>query len=275
VCAGAVQLRNELTTSFGVEIAPTATFDYPTPAALARFVAQQMEPRAPITTATPAAASDADDAGGEEYASDSGLQLARGGKARRSRAAKPRAQKTVGPAVTASSSPDQQQQQLLRDMLELIGGVLGSQVAQDEPLMAAGLDSLGAVSLRNAVAERFGTELPATAALDFPTADALTGYVMQNIVGLAAGMAVAGDEDAPSLGGSLYSEEWSEGGARLTEVVGASCIYPGSAAYDNMSGFWGAAAAGQELCTVIPANRWDIDRAYSPEVTRECFISAT
>ena len=41
----------------------------------------------------------------------------------------------------------------------------------------AGLDSLGAVELRNAIAARFGVALPATVAFDFPTASALAGYV--------------------------------------------------------------------------------------------------
>ena len=41
----------------------------------------------------------------------------------------------------------------------------------------AGLDSLGAVELRNAIAAKFGVALPATVAFDFPTASALAGFV--------------------------------------------------------------------------------------------------
>lgn len=47
--------------------------------------------------------------------------------------------------------------------------VMGADVAPDEPLMSAGLDSLAAVELRNAIGARFGASLPATIALDYPT----------------------------------------------------------------------------------------------------------
>jgi len=36
---GAVQLRNEMASAFGIELAPTVTFDYPTPSTLSSFIA--------------------------------------------------------------------------------------------------------------------------------------------------------------------------------------------------------------------------------------------
>lgn len=48
-----------------------------------------------------------------------------------------------------------------------------------QPLMEAGLDSIGAVELRNAVNTKFGIELPATATFDYPSADALARFVVQ------------------------------------------------------------------------------------------------
>ncbi len=44
--------------------------------------------------------------------------------------------------------------------------------------MEAGLDSIGAVELRNAVSTKFGIELPATATFDYPSADALARFVV-------------------------------------------------------------------------------------------------
>ncbi len=46
-----------------------------------------------------------------------------------------------------------------------------------QPLMEAGLDSIGAVELRNAVSSAFGLDLPVTATFDYPSADALARYI--------------------------------------------------------------------------------------------------
>ena len=45
------------------------------------------------------------------------------------------------------------------------------------PLTEAGLDSIGAVKLRNALAQRLGADLPATITFDYPTVAAMAGYV--------------------------------------------------------------------------------------------------
>ena len=47
------------------------------------------------------------------------------------------------------------------------------------PLMEAGLDSIAAVELRNAVNERYGVELPATITFDYPTIGDLADYLAQ------------------------------------------------------------------------------------------------
>ena len=47
-----------------------------------------------------------------------------------------------------------------------------------EPVVQAGLDSLGAVELRNAIASTFGVSLPATAAFDHPTLSHMAAYVV-------------------------------------------------------------------------------------------------
>ena len=144
-------------------------------------------------------------------------------------------------------------------------------------------------------------ELPATAALDFPTVLALAGFVAQSVApaaasaegALASAAAFGGEWDAWSdysgnesgsqLGsiwcgrgslrcifeGSLaYTTAAADGGAgAVTKIVGLSCTYAGPAAAEGVAGFWGAAAAGADLPAVVPYDRWAIERHYSPDVT--------
>ena len=58
-----------------------------------------------------------------------------------------------------------------------MSGLLGLDTAPDQPLMEAGLDSIGAVELRNAVSASFGVELPATITFDHPSPAALAQYI--------------------------------------------------------------------------------------------------
>jgi hypothetical protein len=47
--------------------------------------------------------------------------------------------------------------------------------------MEAGLDSLTAVELRNSLATAFSVDLPATVMFDYPTVDALAGFVAERV----------------------------------------------------------------------------------------------
>ena len=105
--------------------------------------------------------------------------------------------------ISAAHGPD-----VLANVAGIVKTVLGSVVGHDQPLMAAGLDSLGAVELRNALAAAFGTELPPTVTLDYPTVAALAGHIAaltpHDGAALPATATEAGDEVD-----TLHAEVWT------------------------------------------------------------------
>ena len=58
--------------------------------------------------------------------------------------------------------------------------VLGTDVESDTPLMAAGIDSLGATELQRALSEQLGTELEATLLFDHPSAGGIVSMLVQS-----------------------------------------------------------------------------------------------
>lgn len=135
----------------------------------------------------------------------------------------------------------------------------------------AGLDSLGAVELRNAVGAAFGLELLATAAFDYPSPAALAAFIART---LPAAARSSGRQEAwgpePEAGPSAVLNPPSAQRGQSTDLVGIGCRYPGPAAASasadsspGMAGFWAAAATGANLQRTVPHQRWDADWCYS------------
>ena len=80
------------------------------------------------------------------------------------------------PSMTGLNA-EQRLAYLKAEVASAVASVLGSIVSPTEPLMAAGLDSLGAVELKNALETHMGLELPSTLIFDYPSVNAIAGYV--------------------------------------------------------------------------------------------------
>ena len=72
----------------------------------------------------------------------------------------------------------QQKAAVMAVVTEAVCGLLERDVGLNEPLLDAGLDSLGAMELRNALSARLGMSLPSTLVFDCPSVDAIVGWVM-------------------------------------------------------------------------------------------------
>ena len=68
---------------------------------------------------------------------------------------------------------------------EAVEAAIGKPIAADQPLMAAGLNSLGATELQEGLSETLGLSLPPTLIFDYPTITALVAHLSA----LAAGQA--------------------------------------------------------------------------------------
>ena len=66
---------------------------------------------------------------------------------------------------------------MLAEVTAVVQHMLGKAVDPSQPLMEAGLDSLGAVELRTALGSCFDLELPATVTFDYPSAASLSHFL--------------------------------------------------------------------------------------------------
>ena len=150
-----------------------------------------------------------------------------------------------GMAATLSAAPSEQRVSLIAGELStMLRAVVGSEVGFDEPLMDAGLDSLGAVEFKNAVEGRMGVSLPTTVVFDYPTISALAQYITRKI-----------EVNLPSPDGmaAFVSDRALAPGARAPELLGAKILSASS-----------ITAAGEIEAEMIdgvtdaPLERWDI-----------------
>lgn len=93
---------------------------------------------------------------------------------------------------------------VLAEVNAALKDVLGLETGPDDALMASGVDSLASVELRAELESRFGLQLPATLAFDYPTPAALASFILEALPDISPGAAAASVDlrllEAPAVG---------------------------------------------------------------------------
>lgn len=130
--------------------------------------------------------------------------------------------------------------------------------------MEAGLDSLGAVELRNTLGSTFSLDLPATLVFDHPSISALAAFVAASLPQVSSMVSLS----APFVSQSLQTTTPLPLSSRRTTVRGVSCQYPtgtAGASPHGLSTFWESARTAVDLPGTVPLDRWDAEAIYSPD----------
>jgi len=142
---GTVELKNALESMCGSELPSTLVFDYPTVGALAAHLSVLVAPSKTVNEI--------------EYYSD----------------------EIPVPSPKTKLSVSKKAVNLDMEVQNAVKSVIGKTVDPEEPLMAAGLDSLGTVELKNALESICGASLPSTLVFDHPTVSALSTYLSNQL----------------------------------------------------------------------------------------------
>lgn len=131
-----------------------------------------------------------------------------------------------------------------KEVAYLVKSVVGPEIGGDDPLMASGLDSLGAVELRNNLQTTFGIKLPTTIVFDYPTIFALSEFIVEQF---SVKLTAAGVQEivSDSLACSSHSRSLPLAVSSITQR-----------SPDDALSFTGN---DQDTVRTAPLERWDIE----------------
>ncbi|MFF8772951.1 type I polyketide synthase [Kitasatospora sp. NPDC015120] len=131
----------------------------------------------------------------------------------------------------------------------LVGSAGPGAVSADRSFRDLGLDSVGAVELRNRLGEATGLALPHTVVFEHPTPASLVRRLLAEALG--AGERAAEDDTVAA---------WDEPIA----IVAMSCRLPGG--INTPEELWRVLSAGEDTLSALPRDRgWDVDGLYDAE----------
>ena len=154
-----------------------------------------------------------------------------------------------------------------------VATVIGHAVSHDEPLMAAGLDSLSTVELRNSLEGQLGLPLPATLVFDYPTVSAMADLLYPKLA-LATAAATA-EEQIEQMHRAEASDNTLPLPIAALQLVPSSS--PSSTSLVAVSAMVTKAPAdamstlsGIDAVDLIPLERWDIEASGAVPANLPC-----
>ena len=225
---GAVELRDALQEALGVQLPGALLFDYPTISTMAAHLASLIPSAAEPATLV-AGPTLRTSAGGHQMSRDAGPML----------------------------------QEVHAQVGKIVKQVMGMEMGPTEPLMAAGLDSLGAVELRDSIQEAFGVQMTPTMAMDFPTVVAISSHLISQMPHstATAGGALIANPTQPTL--ALSQSHARQMQPTAVAIVGMATHSLHSLPTQSTSGSSIAAVVPslhvQDAVGCIPTSRWDAE----------------
>ncbi|MFD3573459.1 type I polyketide synthase [Streptomyces sp. NPDC058644] len=143
---------------------------------------------------------------------------------------------------------------LVRAQVAAVVGDAGPTPDANAPLLELGVDSAGAVRLRNLLNAATGLNLPVSAVFDTPTCRGLAERIDRTLLGTAA------DDDQPLAFATVGDDE-------PIAVVAMSCRLPGGVR--SPEDLWELLSTGGDGITAFPTDRgWDLDGRYDEDAER-------
>jgi acyl carrier protein len=210
-----VEFRNALQEKLAVSLPATLIFDHPTVGSIGSFVSKLF----PAAMAQPAV----------EYSYE-----------------------VEGSSASHNAMSDElniaEHQQRVSSVVFLAAkDIVGNELTPEQPLVAAGLDSLGAVELKNSLQGQLGLELPSTLVFDYPTVDSMAHYI-------ASKLQPAVIQTSMTMANSVAAlPAMSRGGAETAGLVVCSIASrsPKEVLRKDVSAV--------DAVSVVPLQRWDLN----------------
>ena len=156
------------------------------------------------------------------------------------------------------ASPAAIRESVHHEVTDAIVQVLGTSIGENEPLMSAGLDSLGSVEFSNLLASKLTIQIPGTLVFDYPSVAAVTDYIVSQLACASEHEDEQFEEMSPFSSHAL----WMSDAREISERVSSSHFHVASCkrrpfvrpdAPSGTIGDW------SDRIQRIPCSRWDLD----------------